>query len=204
MDKSINILLAISNNILREGLSRIILASGMNVLIVSSADDAEEPQPDLIIFDIHQPIRKLCSLYQQAKPILLDSGIDQKNINFLLMSHRVRGIIAPDENVEMFYKALRVVNNGDIWIDQKHLKALLKDAGNVSKRREPNSLSDQDNKIISFICKGKKNREIADTLCLSEHTIKSHVSRIYKNLNVKNRAQLVKLAQNSMLCDLDD
>jgi DNA-binding NarL/FixJ family response regulator len=58
-------------------------------------------------------------------------------------------------------------------------------------------MSDQDRKIIALITRGQKNSEIAAELCLSEPTIKAHVSRIYKMLNVRNRSQLVTLANES-------
>lgn len=37
--------------------------------------------PDLILFDLNQPIQTLRSLYPQAKPVLLDTGIDERDIN---------------------------------------------------------------------------------------------------------------------------
>ncbi|MCW8859976.1 MAG: response regulator transcription factor [Deltaproteobacteria bacterium] len=200
--ETIDILLAISNNILREGLHRILLEARFPVRIFSP--DAGHPAPDLILFDINQPIRKLRTLYPQAKPVLLDTGIDMNNINFLLMCHQVRGVIAPDESIQMFHKALRIIYEGDIWIDQSHLKALLKGAEAMTQSGELKGLSLQDNRIICMISAGKKNQEIAENLCLSEHTIKSHVSRIYKRLHVKNRAQLVSLAQSSILCEMNE
>lgn len=120
------------------------------------------------------------------------------------MYHQVRGIIAPEDSVDMFYKALKVVQDGEIWIDQKHLKSLLVSAGSMTAAGDIKGLSSQDKKIIKMISQGARNKEIGDNLCLSEHTIKSHVSRIYKKLNVKNRAQLVGLARDSKFCDLED
>lgn len=202
-DQLIHVLLAVSNNVISEGLRKVLQESRhpTNVLVLEEAPSSFSP--DLIIFDINQPIQPLYSRYPRAKAVLLDSGIDDREINYLLMCYQVRGIISPQDSVEMFYKALRVVHRGDIWIDQKHLKSLLVRAGAMTTAGDIKGLSAQDRKIIRMISHGAKNQEIADDLCLSEHTIKSHVSRIYKKLNVKNRVQLVSLARDSRLCDVE-
>ena len=61
-------------------------------------------------------------------------------------------------------------------------------------------MSAQDKKIVSFIAEGCQNLEIAEKLCLSEPTIKAHLSRVYQTLNVKNRAQLACLGRD---CDIE-
>lgn len=200
----INIFLAISNNIVAEGLRRIIAESEGLLQAWVPTDQTEDCSPDLILFDIQQPIHQLRQIYPQARPILLDSGSDPHAINFLLMYHQLGGVIAPEESIELFYKALRVVHEGDVWIDQDHLKALLQDEASLGPKHDIQKLNEQDRKIISLIADGAKNRQIAAHMYLSEHTIKSHVSRIYRKLNVKNRAHLVSLAQRSNLQHRDN
>lgn len=195
----IHIILAISNNIVAEGLRRIIAESEDPLHVCAPADQTENCSPDLILFDIQQPIHQLRQAHPRAKPILLDSGSDPNSINFMLMYHQLGGVIAPEETIDMFYKALRVVHEGEVWIDQAHLKALLQNKASLGPKHDIRELNEQDRKIIGLIADGAKNRQIAKHMCLSEHTIKSHVSRIYSKLNVKNRAQLVSLAQKSNL-----
>jgi DNA-binding NarL/FixJ family response regulator len=195
----IKIILAIGNNVLAEGLRRI-LSESEELWVCAPENRADHCFPDLILFDIQQPISQLRQRYPRAKPVLLDSGCDPQSINFLLMYHQLRGVIAPQETIELFYKALQVVHEGDVWIDQAHLKALLQDETILALNKgEIKGLNEQDRRIIDLIADGAKNRQIAEHMCLSEHTIKSHVSRIYRKLKVKNRAQLVSLAQRSNL-----
>ena len=196
-DTPLDILLAVSNEVIREGLRRILQAHSLPMRVVSTTENLEGFEPELILFDINQPIQALSAAYPRAKPVLLDNGVAERDINYLLMCHRIRGVIGPEDSVEMFYKALKVVRAGEIWIDQKHLKSLLGSAGTLTPVAEIKGLSDQDKRIVGMIARGLKNREIADRLCLSEHTIKSHVSRIYKKLKVKNRAQLASLARDN-------
>lgn len=190
------VLLAVSNKILCEGLRRIVVENSQNDAFCLHSY-GKFPPPDIILFDYHQEMQTLQATYPAAKPILLDTGLSDQEISCLLVCHKVRGIISQTANIEMLYKAIRVVNGGEIWIDQKHLKTLLQKNEAISGNGDVKALSPQDKKIIQMITKGRKNREIASTLCLSEHTIKAHVSRIYRRLKVCNRSQLVSLAKEN-------
>jgi DNA-binding NarL/FixJ family response regulator len=189
----IKILLAISNNILCEGLRKIISEDSQKDALCSS-NAGHYPSPDIIIFDVHQDLHTLQSTHPGAKVILLDTGLKDQEISCLLVCHQIRGIVSPDATIEMFHKAIRIVNRGDIWIDQKHLKALLQRNGSMNDNGDIKSLSEQDKKIVKLITQGYKNRDIGEKLYLSEHTIKAHISRIFRRLDVSNRTQLVCLA----------
>lgn len=199
----LRLLLAVSNTVIREGLVLLLERSPEPVRVLSTGAPPGPEQPELILFDIHQDPERLRHAWPEAVLVLLDSGSATRDINYLLVCHQVRGVIAPDSTVAMFYKALRVVRNGEIWIDQQHLKALLTNLGTLSAGGGIRELSAQDRRIILLICRGARNQEIAEELCLSEHTIKSHVSRIYRRLHVKNRAQLASLARNARFPDAE-
>ena len=50
-------------------------------------------------------------------------------------------------------------------------------------------LSEQERKILPLLAEGKTNREIASSLYLSEHTVKTYVSNILQKLNVSRRSE---------------
>lgn len=56
-------------------------------------------------------------------------------------------------------------------------------------------ITPREREIVELICRGKRNKEIADELFISLQTVKDHNYRIYKKLGVKNRVQLVNLAR---------
>jgi len=85
------------------------------------------------------------------------------------------------------------VHSGQLWIGDNHLKSLLDHNGSMTANGNIKCLSCQDMKIVQFIVQGLKNKEIAEQLCLSEHTIKAHISRILKKLNISRRIQLASL-----------
>jgi len=193
--EQIKVLIAVSNNILAEGL-RIITAEDTRNNAIVLGRESRITKPDILLFDINQKLQTLLRSYPGIKPILIDTGLKDQEIAYLLISYKIRGVISPDANLELFQKALRVVNEGEIWIDQKHLKSLLRGSGVISENGAIHTLSSQDRTIVGLISQGLRNREIGEKLCLSEHTIKAHVSRIFKRLNVNNRAQLVSLAKD--------
>jgi DNA-binding NarL/FixJ family response regulator len=65
------------------------------------------------------------------------------------------------------------------------------------KQSAPNvRLAHREKEIISHICQGYKNKEIAQKLHISEQTVKSHCNRIYKKLGVADRLQLALHSHN--------
>ncbi|WP_020677699.1 response regulator transcription factor [Geopsychrobacter electrodiphilus] len=193
--EQINVLIAVSNNILGEGLYKITSENPQNKAFSHFHSKDSSLAPDILLFDANQDFHALQLSYPEAKTVLLDTGLKDQEIACLLVCHKIQGIISPDASIEMFHKALKVVHEGEIWIDQKHLKSLLGRNGAMTENGGVRSLSEQDKKIIQLITLGDKNREIGEKLCLSEHTIKAHVSRIFKRMNVSNRSQLVSVAR---------
>ena len=194
----INILIALSSHVLCEGLRRIILErAGKNAVCLN--DFTGQFEPDILLFDSHQDVQRLIADFPSAKAILLDTQLNEQEIAFLFTCHKIRGIIAPDSSVRLFHKAIAVVNRGDLWVDQKHLKNLLLRNGAMNDRGIINALTSKDKQIVKLISQGLKNREIGRHLFMSEHTVKAHVSGIYRRLNVSNRAQLTSLAKDNFI-----
>ena len=58
------------------------------------------------------------------------------------------------------------------------------------------TLSEREREVVSLIAAGSTNREIADELYLSPHTVKEYTSGLYRKLGVRNRAEAVRRAQS--------
>jgi DNA-binding NarL/FixJ family response regulator len=198
-DGQITILIAVGNNIIAEGLHRILIDDS-SYQVIKRGDSKLGIPADLVLFDSNQKVQDLTANYPNSKLILLDTGLKDRDITYLLLCHQISGIIPPDASIELFHKALKVVRNGESWIDQEQLKSLLRSGASISDSGDLTRLSEKDKMIVQLVTKGYKNKEIGTRLCLSQHTIKAHVSRIYKSLNVNNRTQLVGLV---MQCDLE-
>ena len=133
--------------------------------------------------------------------MLVDNGLKEQEIAGLLIYHSLDGIIATDTDSDLLRKALRVIHSGELWIDHRQIKCLMRNSATLNRREAFENLTDKDRQIIALVSKGLRNREIADQLFLSEQTIKAHVSHIYKKLQVSNRSQLVSLVTRHPITD---
>lgn len=198
--QQVNIIAAIGNKVLCESLCQFLTSCQPCYSCTTNIHRNSNNAPDIVLFNSVKTIELLQRKYPEAKFILMDTGLKEKDISYLLFYHKIEGVITPETDMNLFLKALRVVNSGQIWIDNKHLKSLLQDAEPKVAGNSIKSFSLQDRKIIQLVAQGLRNREIAEQLYLSEHTIKAHISRIFKKLNIKRRTQLVNLF---MECGLD-
>ena len=190
------ILLCINSLIVTTSLKKLISENLPNAFIDEYYNNPQK-NPDIVIFDTRDKIDFLKNQFEHSKYICLDLGLKESDVACLLYCHCIHGIISPGLSFELFLKALHKVHTGEIWVEQTHMKALLKEKPSLPSRGKFRELSDQDRKILRLVSGGKKNKEIADSLCLSEATIKAHLSRIYKTLNVSNRSSLVALVTES-------
>ena len=189
--------IALSSDILNEGIIRLINESRLKAVCDAGNEKSPGFNPDIVLFNSKQSIAGLTVQYPEARFILIDTGLKDIDLNCLLLTHHISGVIPPDTDLEMFYKALQVVHGGELWIEQQYIKILINKGQLLSDGEGLKGLSPQDKKIVALVCKGDRNNEIAEGLCLSETTIKAHVSRIFRILKVKNRAQLVCLARDN-------
>jgi two-component system response regulator DegU len=104
-----------------------------------------------------------------------------------LLLRGVYGILSPDADSETLRKAVRVVFSGELWLDRKILKNVLFNMGHVEKKAD---LTRKEKEIVTLICSGYRNKEIAQKLDISEQTVKSHCNRIFKKVGVSDRLQL--------------
>jgi DNA-binding NarL/FixJ family response regulator len=152
--------------------------------------------PDIILVDFNANVNMLLSLPEE----ILSAGrlktllIGDRSVGFLaerelkdLVNKGVVGILPPGADSNLLKKALKAVFSGELWLDRTSLMKLF------SSMHEPDknvSLAKRETEIVSHICQGYRNKEIAQKLNISEQTVKSHCNRIYKKLGVTDRLQL--------------
>lgn len=195
------ILICVNNLVLTAGVKKIISDNLDGVIIGESLSGEAIEEPDIVLFDSRAKVEQLKLEYPGAKFICFDLGMKETEMACLLFCHGIHGIISPNMDVSMFCKALHSVNSGEIWIEQTHLKALLKKGRSLPSNGGLRELSEKDKTMVRLVAEGLKNKQIADLLCLSEPTVKAHLSRIYKTLQVNNRAELVALSAESGWAD---
>jgi len=196
-----NVLINLSSLLLCEALGGLLNheREGYRVVAANNADEVNGFVPDKVIIDSRTLKRDLVERWPQAKIILLDTGLDEEEVITLLLNYRLDGIIKTNSNIHLFKKALKAIDEGQIWIDNNRIKTLLKHAESLSSSRPESNLSKKEREIIMLVAQGRKNREIAGELSISEQTVKSHISRIFRKKNISCRSQLVPLAMKLKL-----
>lgn len=150
--------------------------------------------PHKVLVDVRTLAHNHQALWPEVRLVLIDTGLSEEEIVALLLTHRLHGVISTDMTPELFIKAIEAIHAGQVWIDNRKVKALLHNAAAVRPQEFPQRLSRREREIVIHVAQGLTNRAIAQQLCVSEPTIKTHLSRIFKKCNVTSRAQLVPLA----------
>jgi DNA-binding NarL/FixJ family response regulator len=163
------------------------------VLIDSASDINDAFEPNFIISDAYTIKQKKPVGLAKAKTILLDYGLSEDSIACLMITNKINGIMTTDADIRLLLKAFHAINNGQIWIDNCKIRALVNFAENTRDSVVGGSLSNKEREIVINVSQGLTNKEIASELFISEQTVKTHINNIFKKLNVTRRTQLVPL-----------
>ncbi|MBE9537067.1 MAG: response regulator transcription factor [Proteobacteria bacterium] len=196
-----HVALAFGNILFSEGIKRLISEESNGTAIRPSIIDTgssnplqgiRAAKPEIILTDFTTLYNQLNLLPEQHgfKIILFDTNCGDSNIVHALVTKGIRGVIRADASPKHLIKALQLVKKGDIWLDKGTVKNLVTDM-NPTKKRSEYLLTPKEKEVVILVSKGCSNREIAGKLFNSEATVKTHLYRIYRKLDIKNRSQLV-------------
>jgi DNA-binding NarL/FixJ family response regulator len=103
----------------------------------------------------------------------------------------VRGFFYEHDPLDNFMKGVQAVLDGKLWLSRELMtKCIFEDTDNdKSSKRISEELTERQIEILAMIAVGSTNDEIAEKLCISPHTVKTHLYRIFKKINVPNRVQ---------------
>jgi DNA-binding NarL/FixJ family response regulator len=187
----------LGSQLLSEAIQQLLARSGYDTVVVSGRPPTKGLTPDVLLVDSTTLRQDLLARYPDAKVLLIDTGMEPEQLCATLLSYRIHGVLSPDTELHLFKRALTAISEGQLWIDNGTVKTLLHDAGNLSPKGKISHITSREQEIIECICQGLSNKEIAKTLSLSEHTVKAHLSTIFKKFNVTSRSKLVSLAMSS-------
>jgi DNA-binding NarL/FixJ family response regulator len=187
----------LGSQLLSEAIQQLLARSGYDTVVVSGRPPTKGLTPDVLLVDSTTLRQDLLAQYPDAKVLLIDTGMEPEQLCATLLSYRIHGVLSPDTELHLFKRALTAISEGQLWIDNGTVKTLLHDAGNLSPKGKISHITSREQEIIECICQGLSNKEIAKILSLSEHTVKAHLSTIFKKFNVTSRSKLVSLAMSS-------
>ncbi len=120
-------------------------------------------------------------------------NVDHKvEIEKLALANNIQGLFYKNDPLHIITKGISAILNGDLWYSRKTLtKCILENnsSNNHFDHVSASNLTVREREILVLMASGCSNKEIADELCISGHTVKTHVYNIYRKLNVDSRFQ---------------
>lgn len=115
----------------------------------------------------------------------------------------IHGLFYDDLQPETITRGINAIINGELWLPRKVLSEQVRKTKNTAQnttayKQDHDVLTNREIEILSLIATGAKNTDIAQNLCLSVHTIKTHIYHIYKKIDVRNRMQAVNWASQNL------
>lgn len=111
--------------------------------------------------------------------------------------HGVRGFLYEHECADTLLKAIEAVLGGEVWISRKKLTECLLARSPSTSHRLPD-LTKREAEILACLTKGYSNQMISDKLCISPHTVKTHLANIFKKISVRNRRNAAHWANKNL------
>lgn len=198
---NINIVICCKMFLFAEALRNLIDdVEAFNVIgIVTNKEDVNyilQYKADIIIADqeMYKNYLKNSFNHKDAKILLFSNGT--KNLIYSdlkeMVSRGLYGIISTDTDFKILEKAIFKVFSGEMWIDHKTIKNSLMQYDNNDGKEIV--LTKKEKEVLNYLCSGYTNKGIANKLCVSEQTVKSHCNRLFKKFGVPNRVKLVLCA----------
>ena len=115
-----------------------------------------------------------------------DQGIEQSCV-----PEGIRGFFYEEDQLEIFLKGVKAVRDGDWWLSRDvMIKCILEGTDeDISSRGGSEILTRRQTEVLAQVAVGASNDEIAEKLCVSPHTVKTHLYNVFKKIKVTNRLQ---------------
>jgi DNA-binding NarL/FixJ family response regulator len=118
---------------------------------------------------------------------------------FAAIKAGARGYVLKDSRPEETIAAVRAAGKGEALLHPSLVSRVLSEFGRLSTQKAADNavfaeLTDREREVLTEIGKGRRNKEIADALFISEKTVKNHISNIFAKLEVNSRAEAALLA----------
>jgi two-component system, NarL family, nitrate/nitrite response regulator NarL len=137
-------------------------------------------------------LQELRALQPQTRVIML---LDEDKADLVVdaFRHGARGIFCRTGESAELRKCVQVVHDGQIWANNRQLEHIV---GAVMQAPAPKFskiklLTKREEEVARLVAAGLSNREVSEKLGLSQHTVKNYLSRVFENLGISNRTELL-------------
>ena len=200
----IRVLLADDHGVIRDGLGRLIAALDDVELVGVAADGVEAVErcarlgPDVVLMDLDMPVldgieatQRIRAAQPDVAVLVLTSFSDRPRIVGALEAGAC-GYLLKDVDADEVAEGIRAAARGESPLDPRAARTIL------DARTAPDplaGLSEREREVLGLLVEGLPNKLIARRLQISEKTVKSHLTRIFRELNVTDRTQAALWAE---------
>lgn len=200
----IRVLLADDHGVIRDGLGRLISALEDVELVGVAADGAEAVAqcallaPDVVLMDLDMPVldgieatKQIAAARPETAVLVLTSFSDRPRIMGALEAGAC-GYLLKDVDADEVAEGIRAAARGESPLDPRAARTML------DARSAPDplaGLSEREREVLQLLVEGLPNKLIARRLEISEKTVKSHLTRVFRELKVTDRTQAALWAE---------
>jgi len=213
MDK-IKIIITDDHQLFRNGL-KILLNSFPDFEVTGEASNGEEylkliqsVNADITLMDINMPemdgieaTRRGLKMFPAINIIAL-SMYGEEDYYYRMVDAGAKGFLLKDSDITEVREAILTVMKGGSYFSQELLYHVIQKFKHREQESKAANLSRREKEILSKICEGLSNQEIADTLFISKRTVDKHRANLLGKTNSKNTASLILFAIKNKLIEI--
>jgi len=215
---TIRVLIVDDERLVRTGL-RMILAGEADLEVVGEASDGREALaaarrdgPDVVLMDIRMPnldgleaTRRILAGPGRAPRVVILTTFDLDEYVYEALRVGASAFLLKDAPEEHLLAAIRVTADGGSMFSPGVTRRFIEAFARGDRRRTPPpalaDLTPREREVFELVARGLSNREIAETLVVTEHTAKTHVAHVLQKLDLRDRVQAVVLAYETGVVD---
>lgn len=216
---TIKVLIVDDHAVVRLGLNTL-LSDEKEITIVGEASNADQAmaqiercKPDVVILDIQIPgkngievCKEITQNYSDTKVVMLTSHTSDDFISQAIRAG-ASGYVLKQVGNEELLRAIKAANAGEMAFDTQTTSQMVQRFKKMEQEAEENvfaDLSQRELQVMILVADGQSNKEIGNSLSLSEITVRNYVSNILSKMNLRNRIDIARFAINHHLQDRVD
>ncbi len=212
MKSKIKVLLVDDHSIVREGL-RMVLESVETIEVCGEAGTLKqamhltaESLPDVVVLDYRLPdgdgitgTINLKARFPNIKVLILTAYTQDEVVTGAIRAG-IDGFLLKDADSNELIRAIQSIAKGTLVLDSSTTASIfdLLRGGHSSQRVKVPELTQQEERILQLVALGKTNKEIADSMAISDKTVRNYLSKAFRKLNVSNRTEAASYWINTM------
>jgi len=209
----IRILIVDDHSVVRQGLRMFLTLDPELDVVGEAADGAEalrqahELKPDVVLMDMLMPVMDGVAATQairrelpDTEVIALTSVLEDEAVVGAVRAGAI-GYLLKDTEGDELCRAIKAAAAGQVQLSPKAAARLLREVR--APDDSPETLTEREIDVLRLLAHGQSNKEIAQSLNLSEKTVKTHVSNILSKLNLPSRTQAALHALRIGLVSID-